>query len=390
MSGRTRLTFDAVILGGGIAGVSILAQLAPRMRVVLLEREWLLAYHATGRSAAMFAPGYGGPAAFGLTHASRSFFTAPPDEFGGALVRPRSILHVAQPTQLDALIRRASEQKHDRRLRWLAPAEAVRRIPILRGERLSAALLDEGGGDIDVARLHDGYLRLARSAGAQVFTGVDPFRIRRFERGWRVQTREVAFQAPVLINATGAWADVTAKAAGVEPLGLTPYSRTVVLVAPPRHVAIRDWPTVIDTDERFYFRPFAGGLLVTSANETPSPPCDAAPEEEQIAMSLHRFQEACKHTVVRIERRWAGLRTFAPDRAPVIGWSSDGSGLFWYAGLGGIGVQTAPAASRLAAALLLNEKIPSDLADAGVDPDGLSPTRRMTPIGDLAAARPSS
>jgi D-arginine dehydrogenase len=373
------LTLDALVLGGGIAGASILAQLAPRMKVALLEREQLLAYHATGRSAAMFAPGYGAQAAWGLTRVSRRFFEAPPEGFGDALLRPRSILHVAGPAQLDALIRSAAERGNDRRLHWLTPDEASDQVPILRRLRLSAALLDRGGADIDVARLHEGYLRTARSAGAQVFAGLDPFRIRRLASGWRVDAGEVAFHAPILINATGAWADVTARAAGVKPLGLTPYSRTVVLVEPPRGFSIQDWPTVIDTDERFYFRPFAGLLLVTSANETPSVPCDAAPEEAQIALALDRFQEACKHRVVAVKRRWAGLRTFAPDRTPVIGWSSDGSGLFWYAALGGIGVQTAPAASRLAAALLLNEDIPPDLAEAGVDPARFSPARAMAP-----------
>ena len=369
--------FDVLVLGGGIAGVSVLAQIAPHLRAGLLEAEPALAYHTTGRSAAMYAPGYGGSVVQPLTAASEAFFRGPPDGFGGPLTHARPILHLAAPGQLDPLLAQSRERAHHRDLHWISPQEATARVPILRPQRLTAALLDERGADIDVARLHEGFLRQARAAGAAVMMGLGRLHLSRTGEVWRISAEQLELRAQVVVNATGAWADVTAREAGVPSQSLMPMSRTVALVDPPALPGFDGWPTVIDAEERFYFRPFTGRLLVTSANETPSPPCDAAPDEMQAALALARFDEACDHKVDRIVRRWAGLRTFAPDRAPVIGWSASAPGFFWHAGLGGFGIQTAPAAARLAASLILGAPLPGDLAEHGVDPQLYAPDRDL-------------
>lgn len=367
--------FDVLVLGGGIAGVSVLAQISPHLKAGLLEAEPALAYHTTGRSAAMYAPGYGGPAVQPLTAASEAFFLRPPAGFEGRLIRPRPILHLAGPGQLDVLLAQSRDRARDRDLHWVSPQEAAARVPILRMQRVTAGLLDARGADIDVAHLHQGWLRQAREAGAAVMMGLGPLQVARAGDAWRVFGEQVELRARVVVNATGAWADATAQGAGVPIQALMPLSRTVALVDPPADPGFDGWPTVIDAEERFYFRPFAGRLLVTSANETPSPPCDAAPDEMQAALALARFGEACDYPVLRIFRRWAGLRTFAPDRAPVIGWSASAPGFFWHAGLGGFGIQTAPAAARLAGALILGKPLPTDLAEHGVDPERYAPDR---------------
>ena len=182
-----------------------------------------------------------------------------------------------------------------------------------------------------------------------------------------VIARQASLIAPTLVNATGAWADETALDAGIGPKGLSPLLRTAILVDAPRELGFHDWPVVKDIDERFYFRPFGGRLLITPADETPSPPCDAAPDELDIACAMMRFHDTADHPVTRIHHRWAGLRTFASDRAPVIGWSETAPGFFWLAGLGGFGIQTAPAVARLAGALVRGRPAPQDLSDQGVD-----------------------
>ncbi|UTP38875.1 FAD-binding oxidoreductase [Phenylobacterium sp. LH3H17] len=366
---------DILILGGGIAGAAIAAQLAGSRKVALLEREPVLAYHTTGRSAAMYIPSYGGSAVRPLTAASGAFLHAPPPAFGGSLLRRRAVLHIARQDQLQRLAAfvRAMDAGVD--LRGLDGDTARALAPILRPQAVAAAVLEEEAGDIDVARLHAGYLRQARSAGALVLTGLGDIRLERRFGVWRAKTCGPQFSAPVVVNATGAWADQTALQAGARPQGLTPLLRTVVVTDAPTAPSFADWPVVKDVDEQFYFKPFSGQLLITPADEEPSAPCDAAPDPLDIACAMFRFADAADHPVVSVRRRWAGLRTFAPDRAPVVGWSRHDEGFFWMAGLGGFGIQTSPALGRLAASILLGRPVPPDLSDFGVDARAFVPDR---------------
>ena len=201
-----------------------------------------------------------------------------------------------------------------------------------------------------------------------------------------MRTGGTSFAAPVVVNAAGAWADVVAELAGARPIGLQPMRRTALLVDPPEGVRIDDWPMVIDVEETFYFKPDAGLLLLSPADETPSPPCDAQPEALDVAVAIDRVQTATTLEVRRVRHRWAGLRSFVADRAPVAGWDPEAAGFFWLAGQGGYGIQTAPAMARTAAALLQNEALPGDLVDAGVDPRALSPERLQGPVSKAARA----
>lgn len=365
----SRTEVDVVILGGGMAGATVAAHLAPDTRIAVVERESVLGYHTTGRSAAMFIPSYGGAAIAGLTAASSEFLLDPPRGFGPSLLSRRAVMHVASHDQVASLDRFAALHSMGGggdMFEALDARAARARVPILRPGAVAAALIEKDAGDLDVAGLHAGFLRRAREAGGQVLTGGGPGDIDFARSQWRVRGEGFDVTAPVLVNATGAWADETAIAAGLNPIGLTPFRRTVMLVRGTGDAGFAAWPVVKDIDEQFYFRPFGERLLITPADETPSPPCDAAPDELDIALGMARFEAVVDHPVRSLAGRWAGLRTFAADRAPVIGWSQRSPGFFWLAGLGGFGIQTAPAVGRLAAALIKGRGVPSDLADRGV------------------------
>ena len=366
-------TVDVIVLGGGIAGVAVAAHLAGKAKVALLEREPLLGQHTTGRSAAMFLPSYGGPGVRRLTRASRAFLAAPPSAFERPLLTPRAALHVARKDQLGDLAALAG----DLPLAAQLTAVQVRRLaPSLRPGAVGGGLLEANAADIDVAELHAGFVRMCRVGGGLVRTGMEGPTARRARGQWLAQAADgTSFRAPVLVNAAGAWADAVALEAGVAPIGLAPLRRTAVLIDPPDDDGFAGRPIVKGIGEGFYYRPFGGGLLLTACDETPSGPCDPQPSQLDIAAAVARFESVATWPVRRVRRAWAGLRTFAADRRPVIGWAADSPGFFWMAGLGGVGVQTAPAAGRLAATLILGRVPPADLAGLGVRPQAFSPLR---------------
>lgn len=364
---------DFLVVGGGIAGASAAAALAPHGRTVLIEQETSCGYHATGRSAAVFAESYGNAAVRLLTVASGPFFRAPPAGFAEAsLVRDRGALLIATEEQTGRLATSFAE------MRELAPnvrletgAFARERVSIL-SSNVCACIYDPDAADVDVDLLINGFLRELRKAGGRVMTECG-LRTGEWRRGrWNVETNSCAIDATVIINAAGAWADGVAGACGVQSVGLTALRRTAILVDAPTSVAIAGWPLVLDCDERFYFKPDAGKLLVSPADETPSAPCDAAAEEEDVALAVWRFEEMTTHSIQHVRRRWAGLRTFAATKAPVIGRDDGRQSFFWLAGQGGYGVQTAPAAAALVRTLLVGggpgRDLPGDLDPSLYDP----------------------
>lgn len=363
---------DVLILGGGMAGASAAAFAAGGLKVILLEREAMPGRHATGRSAAMYLASYGGPAVRPLAAASHAFLADPPEGFGGPLLTARGALHVAGEDQCGRLDALAAEVPG---LEALDGAQARRLAPILRAETTHAALFERSAADIDVNRLHMGFLRLARQAGARIVTGGGEPAIARRGGWWEASVREHVFRAPVLVNAAGAWADRVAAQAGVAACGLRPLRRTVVLTDAPALSGFDTWPVIKDIDDRYYFKPFAGRLLVTPCDAEPSEPCDALPDEIAVAHAMERLAHACEHEPRTVRHSWAGLRTFAADQAPVVGWSDDADGFFWLVGLGGFGIQTAPAVGRLAAALIDGLPPPDDLQAYGVAEDVYSPRR---------------
>ena len=369
-------SFDVIVLGAGMAGASVAAELAPHRRVLLLELEDQPGRHTTGRSAALFFETYGNATVRGLTRASRAFLEHPPEGFAEVpLMSPRAALFLASAEALPRLQALRDSLDDGAALKPLTTAEALRQVPILRPEAVAAAALDDSGRDMEVAAILQGYLRLLRRAGAQVVLGAGEVALKRQTGEWTVDSRAGRFQAPVLVNATGAWADVVGRQAGARPVGLQPMRRTAMTIPAPEGHDTRAWPMVIDVDETVYFKPDAGQFLLSPANEDPMDPCDVAPEELDIAIAVDRFEALTTHPVRRIAHRWAGLRSFVADRSPVAGWDTQAEGFFWLAGQGGYGIQMAPALARASAALVLGQALPADIAAQGVTSQALSPQR---------------
>ena len=364
---------DVVILGAGMAGASLAYELAVNggRRVTIVEIEAQPGRHSTGRSAAMFFESYGNPTVRALTRASRHFLEHPPAGVADVpLLTPRSCLFVADAPRLASIDAMFSALDRASSLRRVDVAEALERVPILRRDWVAGGLVDETGHDIDVAALHQGYLRMAKRAGAVLLLGAGESRIERNAGRWTVDSCAGSVEAPILVNATGAWADQLAVQLGARPVGLQPMRRTAVLLPAPLDHDIRNWPLVVDIDERFYFKPDAGKLLLSPANEDPMPPCDVMPEEIDVALAVDRFERATTVRVDRVGHRWAGLRSFVADRSPVVGFDAGVEDLFWLAGQGGYGIQTAPGLARLAAGLLTRSTWPlaPQVAPAAVAP----------------------
>ncbi len=363
MSGATARTADVIVVGAGIAGTSAAFALAREgLRVVLLEREEQPAFHATGRSAALFIKSYGNATVRRLTVESEPFYEAPPEGFSEVpLLTPRGFMFVAREDQLDRLEEEiAFARRFVPAVRRLDAAEARELLPLLRSRYAAAAMLDPDARDLDVGAIVAGFLRGLRRAGGTFLGDAEVSGLRRRDGVWRVESRAGPFEAPVLVNAAGAWADALAALAGLPPLGLVPKRRTAFLVEPPSGLAVGHWPLVADVEERFYIKPNAGRILCSPADETPSPPCDAAPEEIDIATAADRIQRAFDLPIRRIAHKWAGLRTFAPDDTPVLGFDPRSEGFFWLAGQGGYGIQTAPAMAALAARAIAGGGVAGD------------------------------
>jgi D-arginine dehydrogenase len=379
---------DVIVIGAGIAGAGVAAHLAEHMRVTVVEREPLAGMHATGRSAALYSGVYGNAVVRALSRASRAFLLDPPAQFiDDALTRPRGAMFFADESSLDALEAFAAEPDIRAAMRRLTRAEALERCGILKRSAVAAALIEEDAHDVDVGRLHQGYLRLVRARGGCVATDREVRAIRRDGRRWRVLAGSDWLSAEVLVNAAGAWADAVGALAGAVSIGLQPMRRTAILVEAPKAPGAADWPLVLDIDETFYFKPESGYLLLSPADETPSPPCDAQPEELDIAVAIDRVQQVADVDPVRIVRTWAGLRSFVADRSPVAGYDPQAENFFWLAGQGGYGIQTAPALSRAAAALVRRMPLPADIAAFGVAETALSPARLVHPALAIADVR---
>jgi len=350
--------FDIAIVGAGMAGASLAAEIGRGARTVLLEAEDRPGRHATGRSAAFWVQTYGGPLIEPLTTASGPWLA----EHGFLADRGGlTIARAGQEAQLEAFVSRF----------------AGSRIEILRLDRPSLDELIPGlhedwvGGvfepscmDIDVGGLHAWYLAEAKRAGSELRPRASLVAAE-WDGLWHLKAADgSSLTAEILVNAAGAWADTVAQMAGIAPLGITPLRRTIAQVRTspaPRPTM----PLVLDVDGKFYFKPESGRLWISPHDETPSAPCDAAPEELDVALAIERLEGVVDWKVERVEHKWAGLRSFAPDRLPVYGPAEANPAFFWFAGQGGFGIQTAPAAARLAAQMLLG--LPADNMTAPVD-----------------------
>lgn len=363
------------VIGGGIAGVAAAFYLAERAEVVLLEAESTLAYHTTGRSAALLFESYGSPGVRPLTLASRAFFDDPPpgladfpflSQRGGLLVGDTSHVRYLREWEVQA-------DQSGTRVEWLDARQARRLCPALREDRLVGAVWEPDAADMDVAAIHQAFVRGARQRGTQIRVSSPVTALERSAGGWEMTAGQDRFTVQVVVNAAGAWGDEVARLAEVGRMGITPMRRTVFMA--PGSEEYGDWPLVANAGMEWYFKPDGIQLLCSLSEENPSPPCDARPEPLDIALAIERINHATNLRIRAVRSSWTGLRTFAPDREMVIGFDPRAEGFFWLVGQGGTGIQTAPGAGELAASLVLDSKASPRLLDHGLDPAVLSPER---------------
>ncbi len=371
--------FDFAIVGAGIAGVSAAYHLAPHARVVILEREHVPAYHTTGRSAALHSETYGNASIRAITVVSGRFYRAPPPGFADTpLLTPRGAIVAGRAEQESAVKAAAADYAQlVPSVRWLDPAEVLRLQPLLKPEAArGGAVFEPEADDMDVAAIHAGFLKGGRAAGAVLRLNAEVVALDRRNGRWTIRLRDgESVGAANIVNAAGAWADVLGGLAGCAPIGLVPKRRTAFTFDSPQGLDLTHLPMVIDFDESFYFKPEVGQFLGSLADETPSPPCDAQPEEIDVATAVDRIETASTLTIRRIKNKWAGLRSFVADKSLVAGYDPRVEGFFWLAGQGGYGIQTGYAAGQLAASLALGKELPADVAALGVSEAALSPAR---------------
>ena len=373
--------YDFVIVGAGIAGVSVAYHLSPHARVLILERENVAAYHTTGRSAALHSETYGSAEIRAITVASGRFYRNPPTGFADhPVLTPRGSLIVGRAGQSAAMDKaQADFAALVPSVRRVDRAEALKLQPLLRPEAVEGGgVLEPEADDMDVAAIHGGFLRGVRAAGCTLRLNAELTELERKGGRWSIKLRDgETVSAANIINAAGAWADVVGGLAGAKTIGLAPKRRTAFTFDAPNGLDIAPLPMTIDFDESFYFKPEVGQFLASPADETPSPPCDAQPEEMDIAIAVDRIESATTLSIRRIKNRWAGLRSFVADKNLVVGYDPAAQGFFWLAGQGGYGIQTGAAAGRLAAALALGRGMPEDIAALGVTETALSPIRKL-------------
>lgn len=343
---------DVLIVGGGIAGVSAAAEISPHASVILIEAEDNLAHHTSSRSAALYEPHYGPPAINALSLASREAL----DE--AEVLSPRGVMIVADATQQEAFDADIAAMHLDE----ISPADAASRFAALDPARIARAALADHAWDIDTDRLLQGYARAARSHGAQILTRAPLKELRRTARGWRVSTGAGEVKAEMVLNAAGAWADNIAGMAGLSPLGLVPHRRSMARISVPNRLDPTGWPMILGAGESWYAKPDAGALIVSPADAEPTHPHDAWADDMVLAEGLARYEAVSRFPVERLLSSWAGLRTFSPDGSPVYGRDPVEPSFVWFAGQGGYGFQSAPAAAQFIADVMAGRDTDSALA----------------------------
>jgi D-arginine dehydrogenase len=363
-------TFDILIIGGGISGVSLAARLAGKRKIAVLEAEEHLGMHATGRSAAMLVEAYGPPVIRKLTARARPFFEEPPAGFAEApLSRHQGSLVYAAPDAIDQLRREFEIAAETAEVTWLDAEAVLQACPLLKPGVAAAGFIEPRSLDLDANR-----------RAGEILTSLPVSSIARENGGWRVTAGEREIKADILVNAAGAWADSIAALAGVPQRGLQPKRRTAATIAVPPGLVphMEDTPLAMPVDTSFYFKPSASSIMVSLSEETPCEACNAWPEDLDVALALDRFHAATIVPPVRPAATWAGLRTFAPDGDPVVGFDPEAPGFFWYAGQGGYGIQTSPALSALGSKLVRGDTLDNEEAGIAVivRPDRLAPVSR--------------
>ena len=365
-------TFDVIVIGAGIAGASAAAHLAASRSVCILEMEDRPGFHTTGRSAASFEPNYGPKPMLAFTRASASFFKHTPNGFSDSpIFTPRGSFFFEAEGQQEFTAKLLIKSHA---LQELLESDARKIYPVLREGYAKRSFFDDQTGDLDVDLLHRGFLKQFKNSGGVLITDAGAQKIEKQSDKWHITTAKGLFIADVIVNAAGAWGDVVANMAGAKPVGLTPKRRSIGVI-PIDHKGFEIWPMVTDMAETWYAKPQSGKMIVSSADATPVEPHDAYADDMAIAEGIERMMNATTIEVTHLDHSWGGLRTFAPDGSPVIGFDQYADGFFWLVGQGGYGIQSSPALSRTAAAMVVKQQIPDDVLAAGLDITDILPNR---------------
>lgn len=368
---------DFLVVGAGIAGAYAADALASLGSVIVLEMESQPGYHTTGRSAAIYSETYGNSTIRALSTAGKDFFNNPPDRFtDGPLVSPRGALHIGSADQHEQVLlgfREGSALVDS--LELLDQKDILECVPVIRPEMCVTGYLEPDNHDIDVHALHQGFLKSFGRQGGKLIANSEVVEIEDTKPGWKVRTATDTFSCGTLVNAAGAWADQIAEMAGIQPVGLQPLRRTALTFDPALDAPFAHWPLVVAIDEGFYFKPSGGQVMATPADEIESPPCDAQPEDIDVAVAIDQIERVTTLKVDRLTRKWAGLRTFAPDRSPVIGPDPQNQAFFWVAGQGGYGMQTAPAIHENIRSLVENQALSAGSQAVGLTKETMLPDR---------------
>ncbi|MFT5390190.1 MAG: D-arginine dehydrogenase [Gammaproteobacteria bacterium] len=369
--------FDVIIVGAGAVGAALAYRLAPHRRVLILERETQPGYHSTGRSAAHYTDTIGGVEVQALSEETRRFIENPPEGFTDSplLIKRAVLVLVGHDTGERHFDEQGLAHVMGRILFPIDFEQCLEHCPVLRADKVARGIWEPEAGDMDVHAIHTGYLRQARRAGAELVCDAQVLAMERHEGVWQLETKSGTFRAPLVVNCAGAWGDVLAAMAGAQPVGLQPMRRTAFTFKGPKGLDCTSWPLTADDGENFYFKPQAGLIMGSLADEAPSDPCDAQPEELDLAQAAHNIMEWTTLEIVRMESRWAGLRSFVADRLPVTGFDPTIEGFFWNVGQGGAGIQTSAGLSSYAAATILGHELSDNLAAAGLTVETLSPSR---------------
>jgi D-arginine dehydrogenase len=370
-------TYDAIVVGGGIAGASAAYALSRDGRVLLLEQESQAGYHSTSRSAAVISSAYGPRTWQVLTTASSSFYAAPPEGFAsGQLTKPLGALYLARAGEEGRLQDQAANlERRGLGCTLCTPASAKQLVPVVRMDEFCLGLYEPGCVHLDANALLHGYIKGAKMRNAEIALGTGALTIDRRGRTWIVSFRDQVVTAPTLVNAAGAWAGEIAVAAGVSARGVRSFRRTAITFDPPSGHDPTRWPMTFDVSETWYFKPEGQQIMMSPCDLTPTPACDAQPEEIDVAVAIDRVETATCMQVSRLRSRWAGLRTFAPDHEAVIGPDPDNPAFIWYAGQGGSGVMGSWAGGEVCAALALGKEMPSVVAALGLTIEMITPAR---------------
>jgi D-arginine dehydrogenase len=364
------------VIGAGMAGASVAYELAQHFNVTVLEQEAQPGFHSTGRSAAVFSEDYGNRTVRAITALSRHFLVQPPfEDVERPILTPRGAVFIASAGQQKQLEIMHLERQHARgKNTLLSREELIALVPVLNLEWQSA-LWESEAMDIDVATLHQAYLRHAKRRGATVLCNSKVVGMRRLSGEWRVELEGGALNFDLIVNAAGAWADTIAGFAQIAPLGLMPKRRTAFLFAPPPNVKYKNWPVVIDVEEGFYFKPDGELMLGSPADETSHDAADVQPDDLDVAVAIDRIERATTLRINRVTAAWAGLRTFSCDKSPVVGFDPRVPHFFWLAGQGGYGIQMAPALALASASLIQNNRLPEAFLRRDIGEEAIGPSR---------------